>query len=82
MPTIHNHTVDGDEDALHAFRQLDEQEAKVLLEYAKHHREADFETTIHAKRMNFKLIRESDGTYKVENEGKEAASSGGKSGWF
>lgn len=78
MPTIHNHTVDGDTEALRAFRQLDDEEAKVLLEYVKHHKEADFETTVNGKRMNFKLIRESDGTYHVENEGKEKSSSG----WF
>ena len=79
MPTIHNHDIDGDQDGIHALKQLDNEEFQVLYEHAKRHHEASFEGTIHGKRMNFKLIRESDGTHKVESEGKETSHT---TGWF
>ncbi|RJO58907.1 hypothetical protein C4546_04890 [Candidatus Parcubacteria bacterium] len=79
MPTIHNHQIDGDSDGLHAIKQLDSEEFEVLFEHAKRHGEANFEGTIKGKRLNFKLIRESDGTHRVESEGKESSHT---SGWF
>jgi hypothetical protein len=79
MPTIHNHDIEGDQDGIHALKQLDNEEAQVLFEHAKRHNEAAFEGTIQGKRMNFKLVRESDGTHKVESEGKETSHT---TGWF
>jgi hypothetical protein len=79
MPIIHNHDIDGDQDGLHAVKQLDSEEFQVLYEHAKRHGAADFEGTVHGKRMNFKLVRESDGTHRVESEGKEASHT---TGWF
>jgi len=79
MPTVHNHDVDGDMDGIHALKQLDPEEFQVLYEHAKRHQEASFEGTIHGRRVNFKLVRNSDGTHTVENEGKESSHT---TGWF
>lgn len=77
MPTIHNHTVDGDQYGLRVLRQLDDSESDVLFEHAKRHKEADFEGSVEGKRMNFKLKRDSGGSWTVETEGREK-----KTGWF
>jgi len=79
MPTVHNHDIEGDQDGIHALKQLDDEEVQVLFEHAKRHHQAAFEGTIQGKRVNFKLICESDGTHRVENEGRESSHT---SGWF
>jgi hypothetical protein len=67
MANIHGHSVDGDDAGQIALRHLDNEEALVLFDYAKHHGEAEFEGMVNGHRLNFTLIRESDGTHRVES---------------
>lgn len=67
----------GQFEALHALRQLDEKEALVLFDYAKHHGSADFEGAVHGHRRDFTLTRNSDGTHSVEEREQKKSS-----GWF
>ncbi len=76
MANVHGHVVDGEWEAVAALKQLDNEEAKVLFEFARHHGEAEFEGSISGHRKNFTLIREADGSHRVEEREEK------KSGWF
>lgn len=67
---IHGHEVDGDEDGIHYLRHLDDQEAKVLFEYAKKRGSADFETRVSGIRRNFALTYDNY-HYSVADQGAE-----------
>ncbi len=78
MSMVHNHSVDGDHDSLKALEQLDAHEAEVLFDYAQRKKSTDFEGIIDGHRLNFTLVKESDGAYRVEKRGAEKSSGG----WF
>ena len=74
---VHGRKVDAEDDAKHGVDYLDHlidrSEADVFFEHARMRGKADFEDQ---EGRNFTLIRDNDGTYRVERR-----KSGG-SGWF
>lgn len=77
MAYIHNHEVSGEFEGLQALKQLDNNEALVLFDYAKHHGRADFEGAVQGHRKDFTLVHNSDGTHAVEEREQKKSS-----GWF
>lgn len=76
---VHNHEVEGDGDALHALHEISMEEAERLFRDAKHQHEVHFEADVHGTTQSFVLVRENDGTHRVDFEGKPSAK---RSSWF
>lgn len=77
MPTVHSHSVEGDNDGIRALQKLDPKEADVIFDYAEEKKSAEFEGTIEGSRVNFTLHRNPSGGWSIEKRGKEKSK-----GWF